>query len=71
MIVGDSSGGNLALTACMKLKGMGVRLPDALLVAYPSTNVSTSACPSRIISVVDPILPLGVLMACQQVRGQQ
>ena len=56
------------MTACMKLKEMGVRLPDALLVVYPSTNVSTAACPSRIISVVDPILPLGVLVACQQVK---
>ena len=68
MFVGDSSGGNLALTASMKLKEMGVRLPDALLIVYPSTNVSTAACPSRIISMVDPILPLGVLVACQQVR---
>lgn len=68
MFVGDSSGGNLALTASMKLKEMGVRLPDAMLIVYPSTNVSTAACPSRIISMVDPILPLGVLVACQQVR---
>ena len=68
MIVGDSSGGNFALTASMKLKELGIRLPDALLVVYPSTNLSTAVCPSRIISVVDPILPLGVLVACQQVR---
>lgn len=68
MIVGDSSGGNLALTTSMRLKELGIRLPDALLIVYPSTNLGTAVCPSRIISVVDPILPLGVLVACQQVR---
>jgi len=68
MIVGDSSGGNLALTVSMKLKELGIRLPDALLIVYPSTNVTTAASPSRVISAVDPILALGVMMACQQVR---
>lgn len=68
MFVGDSAGGNLALTASMKLKELGVRLPDAMLIVYPSTNLATSACASRILSVVDPVLPLGVMLACQQVR---
>lgn len=68
MFVGDSSGGNFSLTASMKLKELGIRLPDAMLIVYPSTNLSTAACPSRIISMVDPILPLGVMLACQQVR---
>lgn len=68
MFVGDSSGGNLAITASMRLKQLGVRLPDAILAVYPSTNVCTAACPSRVVSIIDPILPLGVLMACQQVR---
>ena len=69
MFVGDSSGGNLAITATMKLKSLGVRLPDSILIVYPSTNVSSSACPSRIMSIIDPILPLGIMVACQQVRN--
>lgn len=67
MFVGDSSGGNLAIAASMKLKELGIRLPDAILAVYPSTMVCTSSCPSRIMSLVDPILPLGVMVACQQV----
>lgn len=69
MFVGDSSGGNLALTVSMKLKELGIRLPDAMLIVYPSTNLGTAACASRIISAVDPILPLGVMLACQQVSS--
>lgn len=68
MFVGDSSGGNFAITTAMKLKELGIRLPDAILALYPSTNVCTAACPSRVMSLVDPILPLGVLVACQQVK---
>ncbi len=68
MFVGDSSGGNLAITTTMKLKNLGIRLPDSILMVYPSTNVSSSASPSRIMSIVDPILPLGIMVACQQVR---
>ena len=67
VFVGDSAGGNFCLTACMKLKQLGIRLPHALLVAYPSTNLRSSVCPSRIMSIIDPILPLGVMVACQQV----
>lgn len=67
MFAGDSSGGNLAITTTMKLKELGVRLPDAILAVYPSTNITSSASPSRVMSMVDPILPLGVLVACQQV----
>ena len=67
VFVGDSSGANLAITTAMKLKELGIRLPDAILMVYPSTNVTTSSCPSRIMSLVDPILPLGVMVACQQV----
>lgn len=68
MFVGDSAGGNLVTTTSMKLKELGIRLPDAILTIYPSLNVTTSACPSRVMSLVDPVLPLGVMIACQQVR---
>lgn len=67
MLVGDSAGGNFAMTTAMKLKQLDVRLPDGILMVYPSTDVRTSACPSRVMSLVDPILPLGVMVACQQV----
>lgn len=67
MLVGDSSGGHFAITTSMKLKQLQIRLPDSILAVYPSTNVTSAACPSHVMSIVDPILPLGVLLACQQV----
>ena len=67
VFAGDSAGGNFCITTCMKLKQLGIRLPDAILIIYPSTNLCGSVCPSRIMSIIDPILPLGVLLACQQV----
>ncbi len=42
---GDSSGGNLATLACLRLRGGGERLPAAQLLAYPNTDL-TFAQPS-------------------------
>ena len=68
MFMGDSAGGNFVITTAMKLKELGIRLPDAILSVYPSTNITSSASPSRIMGIVDPILPVGTLIACQQVN---
>ncbi len=50
----------------MKAKELGIRVPDAILSVYPTTNSTSAACASRVLAVVDPILPLGILVACQQ-----
>ena len=70
MFVGDSAGGNLVITASMKLKELGIRLPNSILSVYPSTNSRSSASPSRIMAIVDPILPVGVMLSCQQVSRE-
>ena len=67
VLVGDSAGGNFAFGVCMKLKELGLRMPDSILSIYPNVNASTSATPSRITALWDPILPLGVMLACQAV----
>ena len=67
MFVGDSAGGNLAITTCMKLKELGIRLPDSILAIYPLTNIKSCVSPSRIMSLIDPFLPHGLLMACHKV----
>ena len=69
VLVGDSSGGNFAFGVCMKLKELGLRMPDSILSIYPNVNASSSATPSRITALWDPILPLGVMLACQAVSN--
>lgn len=41
-IVGDSAGGNLALTTALKLKDLGEPLPDGLILASPTVDISNS-----------------------------
>ena len=67
VLVGDSAGGNFAFGVSMKLKELGIRMPDSIVSIYPNVNASTSATPSRISALWDPILPLGVMLACQAV----
>ena len=61
---GDSSGANLMLCACLKAIQEGVRLPDGILAIYATTYVSYSPSPSRLLGLMDPLLPVGVLTRC-------
>lgn len=63
-LAGDSAGGNLCITVCMKALSCGVRVPDGVMVAYPATLLTTDASPSRLLTAIDPLLPLGVLAKC-------
>jgi len=64
VVTGDSAGGNMLLTMTLKLKELGIRQPDLLVPVYPTTLVKTDISPSRLLSVMDPILPIGVLISC-------
>jgi len=64
VVTGDSAGGNMLLTMTLKLKELGIRLPDLLVPVYPTTLVRTDISPSRLLSVMDPVLPIGVLISC-------
>ena len=70
VLVGDSAGGNLVVSVSMKLKQLGLRLPDQLFSFYPSTVMRSSITPSRFLSLMDPLLPVGVLYSCLQVLGK-
>lgn len=64
VVTGDSAGGNMLIAMTLKLKELGIRLPDLLVPVYPTTLVKTDISPSRLLSVMDPVLPIGVLISC-------
>ncbi|KAJ8388842.1 hypothetical protein AAFF_G00125980 [Aldrovandia affinis] len=61
---GDSAGGNLCLTVSMWAASQGVRMPDGIMAAYPATLLTVYASPSRLLTLMDPLLPLSVLSRC-------
>uniref|UniRef100_A0A8B9KC06 Hormone-sensitive lipase n=1 Tax=Astyanax mexicanus TaxID=7994 RepID=A0A8B9KC06_ASTMX len=63
-LAGDSAGGNLCLTVSMKAMSHGVRTPDGIMAAYPATLLTTDVSPSRLLTLIDPLLPLSVLCRC-------
>ncbi|XP_066528877.1 hormone-sensitive lipase isoform X2 [Hoplias malabaricus] len=63
-LAGDSAGGNLCVTVSMRAVAHGVRLPDGIMAAYPATLLTAYASPSRLLSLMDPLLPLSVLSRC-------
>ena len=48
----------------MRAAEYGIRLPDSILAAYAPFNVQWVPSPSRLLSLMDPLLPTGVLGAC-------
>ncbi|XP_075345486.1 hormone-sensitive lipase isoform X2 [Mycteria americana] len=63
-LAGDSAGGNLCLTVSMRAAAVGVQAPDGIMAAYPVTLVQAAVSPSRLLTLLDPLLPLGVLCKC-------
>jgi hormone-sensitive lipase len=64
VLVGDSAGGNLAMTTAMKILEHGLRRPNRVVIVYPTLNCTVAVSPSRFLSLFDPILPIGVLINC-------
>ncbi|XP_024123288.1 hormone-sensitive lipase isoform X4 [Oryzias melastigma] len=63
-LVGDSAGGNLCVTTSMRAAAFGIRMPDGIVAAYPATLLTAYASPSRLLTLMDPLLPLSVLSRC-------
>ncbi|XP_070414057.1 hormone-sensitive lipase isoform X8 [Equus przewalskii] len=63
-LAGDSAGGNLCFTVSLRAAAYGVRVPDGIMAAYPATMLQSTASPSRLLSLMDPLLPLSVLSKC-------
>ena len=67
LLVGDAAGGCFTITTSMKIKQLGLRLPDQIFSFYPATVVSSTVSPSRFLSLIDPLMPIGILFSCLQV----
>ncbi|XP_028679686.1 hormone-sensitive lipase [Erpetoichthys calabaricus] len=63
-LAGDSAGGNLCLTVSMRAASYGIRMPSGIMAAYPATLLTATASPSRLLTLMDPLLPLSVLSKC-------
>ncbi|XP_030875147.1 hormone-sensitive lipase isoform X1 [Leptonychotes weddellii] len=63
-LAGDSAGGNLCFTVSLRAAAYGVRVPDGIMAAYPATMLQSTSSPSRLLSLMDPLLPLSVLTKC-------
>ncbi|CAH8505663.1 unnamed protein product [Schistosoma turkestanicum] len=65
VLAGDSAGGNLALGVCMRAVHDGLlNRPIGIFLAYTPVIVSLTPSPSRLLSLCDPLLPIGVLSKC-------
>ncbi|KAL8219706.1 UNVERIFIED_CONTAM: hypothetical protein K2H54_031540 [Gekko kuhli] len=63
-LAGDSAGGNLCITVSMRAAAFGIKMPDGIMAAYPVTLMQALASPSRLLTLLDPLLPLSVLCKC-------
>lgn len=67
-LAGDSAGGNLCLAVTLHANRLGIRAPDAVMPVYPAlAMVMGLPSPSRVLSVMDPLISFGALVACFKV----
>ncbi|XP_038065915.1 hormone-sensitive lipase-like [Patiria miniata] len=63
-LAGDSAGGNLSIAVAMRAASYGIRAPDGVVPLYTPFNVHYQPSPSRMLSLLDPLLPIGILIRC-------
>ncbi|KAG8224241.1 hypothetical protein J437_LFUL001620 [Ladona fulva] len=71
ILVGDSAGANLNLGVTMKCIELGIRIPDGLFLAYIPVLVAFVPSPSRLLCLMDPLLPFGFMMQCLKAYAGQ
>ncbi|XP_045499576.1 hormone-sensitive lipase isoform X2 [Colias croceus] len=64
IFAGDSAGANLLAGCTLKILESGIRLQDGLFMAYAPLLVSFIPSPSRLLCLMDPLLPFGFMMRC-------
>lgn len=68
VVCGDSAGGNLTLGVCLRAAAMGLNAvtarPVGALIAYAPAILAYVPSPSRMLSICDPLLPIGVILRC-------
>lgn len=62
--VGDSAGGVLSTNIVQRAIVNQIRIPDALVPIYSPFLLTYSISPSRLMSIMDPLLNLGILWRC-------
>ena len=70
LVAGDSAGGYFSIVTAMKANQLKLRIPDQIFAYYPATLISSAVSPSRFLSLMDPLLPIGILLSCLQVSPQ-
>ncbi|KAG5869222.1 hypothetical protein JTB14_017442 [Gonioctena quinquepunctata] len=61
---GDSAGANLMLSNTLKCIHMNIPTPKGIFIAYAPTFVHYIPSPSRLLCMMDPLIPFGFLMRC-------
>lgn len=65
VMAGDSAGGNLIMSVNLRLLQLGIRRkPDGLVLCYTPFLFQYLPSPSRMLSVMDPLLHMGVVLRC-------
>ena len=70
VLAGDSAGGNLALVLCQRLRAAGRRLPGALILMSPWTDMTMSGASYRERADVDPMLTPAYIEASRAAYAQ-
>ncbi|XP_050677425.1 hormone-sensitive lipase isoform X2 [Leptidea sinapis] len=77
VFAGDSAGANLLASCMLKILKANIRRPDGIFLAYAPLLVSFIPSPSRLLCLMDPLLPFGFMMrclkayACQDNKGKE
>ncbi|KAK4886221.1 hypothetical protein RN001_002492 [Aquatica leii] len=59
VFTGDSAGGNLLLGLIQRCIVLNIPLPAGILAIYSPTWITSYISPSRLLSLMDPLIPLG------------
>jgi acetyl esterase/lipase len=68
---GDSAGGNLAAVVALRAIEEGIQPPCGVMMIYPALYLHMTPCASRVLSLMDPLLPLGTLQLCMNSYAQR
>ncbi|KAK6173809.1 hypothetical protein SNE40_017204 [Patella caerulea] len=64
ILAGDSAGGNLIISTAMRAASFGIRRPDGIMAIYAAVLARYTPSPSRLLALMDPLLPIGILSRC-------
>ncbi len=64
VFAGDSAGGNIVVGVTMKCIETGIRVPDGLFAIYTPFLVSFTPSPSRLLCLMDTLIPFPFMMRC-------